>query len=408
MAWSPKPFACPLALAMAGTIAIMTLTAPTIAHGETRLVPSLAVSERYDSNVFFVSGGNLEDYVTNISPQVKVDHKGRLIEGTVQGGATGEVYVKNPGLNYIALNGGVNLNLDNAVAQLVRGAGLKVSDTFYFTPQAPAFVAPGSGSQVSEAFVRGIQAGRANSFTNAGSAIGSYALSPRVDLQATYMHQKIHFGTAFVSPTTGQFFNTTFQTVTAGPQLKVSPLDRATLTYQYQQADFSQGGGSGGFHTHGGTMGWTRAFTPTLTANVTGGMTVIEPNERVQYLGTVSVEGKLQNTDASLSYSRGVYPSFFNTGLPLLSQVVTATVSHRLTALLTATANGNYAKNESVPAGTLAFESYWVTVGLNYKVSRMVNDTLSFTNSAYKQNSLGQSTRFDRNMVMVSLMAEWN
>ncbi len=65
---------------MAGTISTMTLTAPRIVHGETKLVPSLAASERYDSNVFFVSGRNLEDYFTNISPQLKVDHKGRLME----------------------------------------------------------------------------------------------------------------------------------------------------------------------------------------------------------------------------------------------------------------------------------------------------------------------------------------
>src|SRR2546425_10724104 len=407
MAWSPKAFACPLVLAMAGTIATMTLMAPRLAHGETKLVPSLAVSERYDSNVFFVPGGHLEDYVTNISPQVKVDHKGRLIDGTVQGGAIGEVYVKNPRLNYIAPNGGVTLNLDNAVAQLVRGTGLKVSDTFYYTPQPPAFVAPGTGSQVSEAFVRGIQAARANSFTNAGSAIGSYALSPRVDLQATYMHQRIHCGTAFASPTTGRFFNTTFQTATAGPQFKISPLDTLTLTYRYQKTDFSQGSG-GGFHTHGGITGWTRFFTPTLKANVEAGMTVIEPSNSVQYQGTASLEGKFQNTDASLSYSRGVYPSFFISGLPLLSQVVTATVSHRLTALLTGTVNGNYAKNESVPPGRLAYESYWVTVGLNYTVSRNLNAALSYTNSEYKQHFTGLSTRFDRNMVMVMLTAEWN
>src|SRR2546425_2227083 len=405
MAWSPKAFACPLVLAMAGTIATMTLMAPRLAHGETKLVPSLAVSERYDSNVFFVAGRNLEDYVTNISPQVKVVHKGRMIDGTVQGGATGEVYVKNPRLNYIALNGGVILNLDNAVAQLVRGAGLKVSDTFYFTPQPPAFVAPGTGGQVSEAFVRGIQATRANSFTNAGSVIGSYALSPRVDLQATYMHQKIHFGTAFVSPTTGQLFNSTLQTVTAGPQLKISPLDTLTLTYQYQQAEFSRGEG---FHTHGGITGWTRAFTPTLTAHVTAGMTVIEPGESVRYLVTASLDKKLQNTDASLSYSRGVYPNFFISGLPLLSQVVTATVSHRLTALLTVTVNGNYAKNESVSTPQLAFESYGATVGLNYKVSRILNTTLLYTNSQYKQQFMVQSARFDRNMVILILTAEWN
>jgi len=386
----------------------MTLTAPRIAHGETKLVPSLAVSERYDSNVFFIPGRNVEDYVTNISPQVTVDHKGRLIDGTVRGGATAEVYVKNPGLNYVAANGGMTLNLDNAVSQLVRGAGLKLSDTFYFTPQPPAFVTPAAGSQVSEAFVRGIQAARANSFTNAGLATGSYNLSPRVDLQATYMHQRIHFGTAFVSPTTGRFFNTTFQTVNAGPLLKVSPLDTLALTYQYQQAEFSQGSGGGGFHSHGGLMGWTRSFTPTLTANVAAGMTVIEPSERVQYLVTASLDRKLQNTDASLSYSRGVYPSFFISGLPLLSQVVTATVAHRLTELLTVTANGNYAKNESVPTPLLSYESYWVTVGLNYKVSRILTTALSYTNSEYKQHFSGLNARFDRNMVMVMLTAEWN
>ena len=393
---------------MAGTIWAMTLTAPRIAHGETKLVPSLAVSERYDSNVFFIPGRNVEDYVTNISPQVTVDHKGRLIDGTVRGGATAEAYVKNPGLNYVAANGSVNLNLDNAVSQLVRGAGLRLSDTFYFTPQAPSFVAPGTGSQVSEAFVRGIQAARANSFTNTGSATGSYNLSPRVDLQATYMHQRIHFGTAFASPATGQFFNTTFQTVNAGPLLKISPLDTLNLSYQYTQAEFSQGGGGGGFHTHGGIMGWTRTFTPTLKANLTAGMTVIEPSNSVQYLVTASLDKNFQNTDASLSYSRGVYPSIFISGLPLLSQVVTATVSHRLTALLTVTANGNYAKNESVSTPELAYESYWVTVGLNYTVSRILKATLSYTNSEYKSHSLGQSTRFDRNMVMVGLTAEWN
>jgi hypothetical protein len=383
----------------------MTLTAPRIAHGETELVPSLAVSERYDSNVFFVPGRNLEDYVTNISPQMKVDHKGRLIDGTVQGGATAEVYVKNPGLNYVAVNGGVTLNLDNAVAQLVRGAGLKLSDTFYFTPQPPAFLAPETVSEDSEAFARGIQAARANSYTNTGSVIGSYALSPRVDLQASYMHQKRHFGTSFVSPTADRFVNTTLQTVSAGPQFKISPPDTLTLTYQYQQADFSQGER---FRTHGGIMGWTRALAPTLTARVTAGMTVIEPSESVQYSVSATLGRRFQNTDASLSYSRGVYPSFFISGLPLLSQVIRATVSHRLTALLTVTANGNYAKNESVPAGTLDYESYGVTVGLNYKVSRILNAALSYTHSEYKRNFMGESARFDRNIVMVMLTAEWN
>src|SRR5437879_13354871 len=125
MARSRRPFVCPLVLVMAGTISTMTLTAPRIAHGETKLVPLLAVSERYDSNVFFIPGRNVEDYVTNISPQVTVDHKCRLIDGTVRGGATAEVYVKNPGLHCVAANGGEAHHVRSGVSQLVRGSGLK-------------------------------------------------------------------------------------------------------------------------------------------------------------------------------------------------------------------------------------------------------------------------------------------
>src|SRR2546423_15493529 len=95
-----------------------------------------------------------------------------------------------------------------------------------------------------------------------------------------------------------------------------------------------------------------------------------------------------------------IYTLSLHDALPILS--------HRLTALLTGTVSGNYARNESVPAGSSAYESYGVTAGLNYKVSRIVSATLSYTNSQYKQEITGQSTRFDRTMVTFTLTAEWN
>ncbi|MGH7183949.1 MAG: hypothetical protein ACREJN_18505, partial [Nitrospiraceae bacterium] len=114
---------------------------------QTNVIPSLSVSERYDSNVYFVQGGNLEDYVTRVSPQVRVFHKRQLIEGMVGGGATGETYVRNPGLNYIAGNGIVNLNLDRAMGELIRGLGLRIFDTYVYTPQPLAFAAPVGGNE---------------------------------------------------------------------------------------------------------------------------------------------------------------------------------------------------------------------------------------------------------------------
>ena len=113
----------------------------SVAGPQTNFIPSLTLSERYDSNVYFVGGGNLEDYVTTVSPQLRVVHKRQLVEATVGGGVTAEAYAKNPGLNYVGANGLVNLNLDGAMSEMVRGLGLQISDTFYYSPQLPSFAA---------------------------------------------------------------------------------------------------------------------------------------------------------------------------------------------------------------------------------------------------------------------------
>src|SRR5262249_32912424 len=87
----------------------------TGADPATNIIPSITLSERYDSNVYFISGGPFEDYVTRVSPQVRVVHMRQLIEARVGGGLTSELYVKNPGLNYVGANGAINLNLDGAM-----------------------------------------------------------------------------------------------------------------------------------------------------------------------------------------------------------------------------------------------------------------------------------------------------
>ena len=378
---------------------------------ETNIIPSLRLSERYDSNVFFVPGTNLEDYVTTVSPQVRVVHRRQLVEATVGGGVTAEAYVKNPGLNYVAANGSVDLNLDGAMNELVRGLGLRISDTFYYTPQAPSFVAPTGGSEVPDSFVRGIQAQRANSRSNAGRVDASYSISPVLDIISTYKDQRIQFGNAISAPTAGvpaSFIDTTFQTVTSGPVLKVSPLDTVRLSHLYQKGTFSIGGSTSSFSTQGAMAGWTRSFSPTLTASLEGGVTVLSTGNDLQPLAAASLEWKRRDTDVTLSYSRVIVPSFYFLNTPLLSQVVSGTVTHRLSESLSVLLNGNYAINQSVPdSSLLKFESYSVTPSVSYKVNRIMTATVSYTRSQFQQTFSSQEFRFDRNMVLLSLFAEW-
>ena len=385
---------------------------------ETNIIPSLYVQERYDSNVYFIPGQNLEDYVTSIGPQLRVVHRGPLIDGTISGGANGEVYVKNPGLNYIGTNALVNVNFDRALSELVKGAGLEISDTFYYTPQPPAFATSGT-SQIPESFTRGIQAQRRNALTNQATANGSYEVTPLLRLRAIYLDQRIRFGGATFTPPPGSvgpgtpatpanFINTTFQTVTTGPEYKVTPLDVVSLYYQHQIGSFNQAGAESGFSTNGALLGWTRKLTSTFTASIQGGALVFSGTNNLQYQGTASLTYLSRDLDVTLSYSRAISPSFFTAGVPLLSQIVGATVRYRFTEKLTAGVFASYALNESIPdSSVLKFESVAVTPSVDYKFNRIFSGSLSYTRSDFNQEFSGSSFYFARNMVTMRLTAEW-
>jgi hypothetical protein len=382
-----------------------------VAGPETNIIPSVTLSERYDSNVFFVPGGNLEDYVTTVSPQLRVVHRRPLVEGTVGGGLTASAYVKNPGLNYVAVNGLLNLNLDEAMNELGRGLGLKISDTFRYTPELPAFAAPTDGGEIPESSLIGIQARRANSSTNVGTVAGSFAISPLLSFTSTYHDARIRFGSPVSAPTggiQGSLIDTTFQTVNSGPVLKVSPRDTLSLYHQYQKGTFDFQSSKSGFSSQGAIAGWTSLVTPTVTASMTGGVTVLSTTNDLQYVGSASLLWKGQATDLTLSYARAIRPSFFIAAVPLLSQVVAATATHHVTESFSVLLNGNYAINQSIPdSSILMFESYSVTPSMQYRVNRVMTATLSYTHSVFDRTFSSQESSFDRNMAMLRIFAEW-
>ena len=395
-----------------GQAVIPSTSVPKIGAGpETNIIPSVTLSERYDSNVYFVPGGNLEDYVTTVSPQLRVVHRRQLVEGTVGGGFTAAAYAKNPGLNYVAANGSVRLNLDGAMNELVRGLGLQLSDTFRYTPQLPAFAAPTDGGEIPESSLIGIQARRANSFANAGTVAASYAVSSLLSFTSTYADQRIRFGSPISTPTVGiqgNLIDTTFQTITSGPVLKVSPIDTVTLSHQYQKGTFDFQGSKSSFSTQGAIAGWTSPVTPTLTASMTGGVSVFSTSNDLQYVGSASLLWKGQDTDLTLSYTRMIRPSFFIAAVPLLSQVVAATATHHVTESFSLLLNGRYAINQSIPdSSLLKFESYSVTPTVQYKVNRVMTATLSYTHSMFNRTFSSQESNFDRNVVMLRIFAEW-
>jgi hypothetical protein len=393
-----------------------TLTAPDMAIAETRLIPSLTVSERYDSNVFFgvVSPGvKPDDYVTNVSPQLTANHKGQLLSGTMTGGFSAEAYVRNPGLNYIGFNGGVQLSLDNMIKTILPKATLSIGDSARYTPQPPAFFTPSPTDQTQEAensFVRGLQAARVNSVTNNGIVSGTYLLFPNTTLQASYAHAMIRFGSTNTSTTGGAALNTTMQTATAGGLVQITRADTLNITSQFVQSEIGSGGASVVFQTEGATIGWTRVLTPSLSTTAAAGAVVLTPGSSLHYVGNASLTWKLRTMDLKLTYSRTVFPSFLINAAPLVSQVVTASLSQVFSERLLTTVNLNYGHSEGATAtsDSLSFDSYGAGLVTTYQLDRVwsVGGAYSFYHFA---NQFGaQSFQFDRHTLTLTVKAVWN
>ena len=379
----------------------------------TQIIPSFGVAERYDSNVFFVPGTNLEDYVTTFSPQLKVNHRNQWVQGMIGGGATGEVFAKNSRLNYVGANGTVGLNFDGALNSLIPGLGLRVTDTFAYSPQLLPFGTPTGGNQVSEAFVPGIQAQRANSLRNAAKVEASYFFSSFMGVTSTYTDQRIRFEDPIAAPTGvtlgGGLRDTNFHTLNSGIVVKPSPADTILLAHQYQKGTFSVLDEFGSpFSTQGAIVRWSRSITPTLQVMGEGGFAVISPSNDVQSLGAASLEWKEQYTTLLISYSRSIAPSFLFASTSLLSQAVTGTVRRQIAEPLSLSLQGSYATNESVPESSLLqFQSYAITPSINYVISKTVTAVLSYTHSQFEQTFASQKFPFDRDLVQLGLTAEW-
>ena len=402
-------------------------------HADTKVVPSITVGVGYDSNPWFgptPPGARKFDYFTNVTPQVSVRHKGREIEGTFTGGLVSAFYANNSEINYLAANGQFDFKLDRLVQRLDRNLTLSVTDLIYYTPQPPAFINPQAGQSpvfTASAFGSGVQPYRVNTTANTGILQGAYSISPGISMQANYTNTIISFGAISGEPTLGTAFGLTTHSITGGPAFRITPRDTVNLNYAFQSATFS-GQGGGTFRTHGGTVTWTRLLTRTLTANLTGGVTYLEPSNfqaRNDQSTTIqpNVGGQAsdilyttgasllwnygKNTALTLAFSRSIVPNFYIVPVPLVSNVFMVSATRTFTARLSASGNINYALNED-PSGLFSYTSYGGTVIVSYGLTRNLSASANYTYYYFDQAFSGQQFRFDRNLVVLSLTAVWN
>jgi len=381
-----------------------------------RVIPTILIAQRYDSNVFFVPptpGLKPDDFVTTTVPQVRGLYVGDFVTVNATAAAVGEYYAKNTGLSYVGANAGAVLDFSKLLSRWWAGTQMTVTESFSKTPQPPAFLTGDlSGEGGVNPYVRGFQAGRVNTESNNIGSMLSVPISQTVNLTGSYYNGFMKFGSVDVQQV-GILVNTSYTTYMAGLSKKLSPQDAVSLRFTGSEYDTRP---QGVFTTRGGVLVWLHQFSQNSSLTTTGGAQLMEGEfSGVPFAPVIAPTGGLSflwkdsATSVLLGYSVGVVPSFQFQSAALLSHTATFTLTQQ-TAIpeLLGLVSLNYGRaNEyggsSSPASAISYTSFGGTGGVTYKFSSKTFMGLTYSYSkfdtAFGVNRFG----FDRQVVQMTL-----
>jgi hypothetical protein len=393
---------------------------PYIGDVNLQFIPSLCVSERYDSNVYFAPktpGLDRADFVTDVNPQVRVNHSGEYFSGYLDVGGFYENYARNSDLNFFGTADSLYLNLDKSIKRLLPNASLILSDSVRYTPTPPGFsnvvagTSPTAPVNIQNAYAQGVLSYRANNVTNAANATATYDITPLTMLNASYSYAILRFGSSPISSFT--LFDSTTHTGTVGARTKVTALDALNVSYTHLQYEFTPHTGtitspSSTFVSNTATLGWTRDITPYLRTSVGGGLIVIDPG-LTTYAVNASMVFNTPNNSATIGYVRSAVPSFIGVGVPVISDSVTLSAIQKLALNWELNESGGYSHSSGGSGPTaIEFNSFSAGIDLYYWITKMWSAALSFDYTNF-DSTFGSSTQtLDRYAVTFGVKATLN
>ena len=268
------------------TLIIVQLVVSPLVSAQTTIIPSLTVSERYDSNIFWAPksllspGSKPEDFITTVTPQINIAHAGSLMRGSLFGSGLVTKYLHNPSRDFTGYNVGGQLDLADAAHQVSqRITSLTVTGTYRSTPSTTGFGATGGGlgtgfgSTSGGVLETGQVTNRASRNIYTLGVMGGYQLTGLTTLTAGYNYSKVSFGEQ-QGGVNNPLFDTTSHRGLTTISTRISPRDTvgatATMSH-FIQEDSSGSSGRGTFTTITETLNWSRLWTEQLSTSLSGG-----------------------------------------------------------------------------------------------------------------------------------------
>ena len=447
-----------------GAVALLTLlivqwALSTGVCAQTAIIPSLTISERYDSNIFFAPKSLLrpdskpEDFITSVIPQINIAHQGSRIRGSLFGSGIVTKYLHNPNRDFTGYNVGGQLDLRDVAQQISpRMMSLEMRGTYRSTPTTSGFGAAGGGlgagfgSTSGAVLETGQVTNRASRQILTLGVTGRYQLTGLTTLTAGYDYSHLSFGEQ-QGGVNNLLFDTTTHRGSTTISTRINPRDTvgATATMSHFIQEDSGGSlGRGSFTTIAETLNWSRLWTQQLTTSLSGGailklpvgsdlpgqstksqlmptvgatMTYTSYSDALRDVGALeglpSLAGSLASGGilppgayiARMSYRFGLLPSFAFGAGPVKVHVVGINATGGITSKLSGQVGMNYSHGtRSAPTST--FDTVGLTAGANYLLgpvlASLTYNWLFFSREADPSLS-NQSTQYEFSKKVVLL-----
>ena len=415
-------------------------------------IPSVTLSERYDTNVFFVPalpGLNREDFVTTLSPRLIVLRSIEDVGIKLSVSGFSEYFANHPELSFVGVDEQLTLDITKIAQPLdSRLKFFGINQGVSYTPQPPAFLTgdqqisqsinTDANLQPGQAFTQGIQTLRAETVKYYAGASGTYSFTPLVDMRASYTYSAIDFSNSSKVPaangstsTQGILFPSRTHSVIVSPSYKLNQADFLSFIGTYSQTSFIHEETS--YKLFGGGLGWNRVATG-YRAGVNAGVNHIQTegggiaisgggSSQTNFAGGANYSWIGESTIATVAYNVGIYPSYYVQLGPLYTQSLTSTVWHRLGSdyAISGGVNAAYsdvlnkdasASQTSQATLNTSFISFGADLGASYLITPTWSLSFNYTFSYFKGGSIGGASylgfsnvddHFTRNVVQFSI-----
>ena len=403
-----------------GISALIFLLPAAAMADEFRLMPSVALKEEYNDNIYLDVRNQTRDFITTTSPGLEVYDKTERFEATLTGRLASLLYADNTGLDHIDQSYTGNATYQFTPRLLVRGNG------GYTVDSRPDRLLLTTGLVLSSS-IRHVD-------TYAGSV--EYSLNERSALAGSYSYEQDRWSRTTIPDFEGQTAQLSY--IHDISSMVKNTKARATLTYN--KYSFTYGGSSSiPVESYSATVGATYALNEKFAASVDAG--VVRTTSDVTHLQLVPVgpftlvfrdqgteadvapmaTGSLrysgEKSNAEISAGHQVLPAMGSAGTTNRTSF-TFNASHRFTWELSGTFAYEYYDNKSTQSGigvsNIDYQTFRIAPGLRYEFTRdfFLEGSYAFTriyNNAANTTSLGLTTNgpshttATRNQFMLSL-----